>query len=174
MRPDRSLRISASFVVLLALHPAAFAGSPDPEAVAEQMKALETGCVGSEAARQARHSETPLYERLGGHDRILDLTREFVRLHKANEDIQQMFARVDDERLAAHVADFMSAGTGGEAEYTGRDLVSAHADLHITDADFLSAGGDIVQAMQNKGYGAEEIDEVVCILVSLKDQVVLE
>jgi hypothetical protein len=38
----------------------------------------------------------------------------------------------------------------------------------------MAAGGDIVKAMQTVGYGQDEIDEFVCILVSLKDQVVLE
>jgi hypothetical protein len=53
-------------------------------------------------------------------------------------------------------------------------MPSAHAKLKLTDADFISAGGDIVASMQELGYGEEEINEVVCILVSLKDQVVLE
>ena len=48
------------------------------------------------------------------------------------------------------------------------------ASTHLTDADFLSAGGDILKAMQTMGYGENEITEFVCILVSLKDQVVLE
>lgn len=41
-------------------------------------------------------------------------------------------------------------------------------------SDFLSAGDDIGKAMTSLGYGQNEIDEVVCILVSLKDQVVLQ
>jgi hypothetical protein len=44
----------------------------------------------------------------------------------------------------------------------------------LTDADFLEAGGDIVKAMQTLDYGEDEINEFVCILVSLKDQVVLK
>ena len=68
----------------------------------------------------------------------------------------------------------MAAGTGGTQQYRGRDMVASHTHLRLTDADFLSAGGDIVKAMQTQGYGPEEIDEVVCILVSLKDQVVLK
>ena len=32
---------------------------------------------------------------------------------------------------------------------------------------------DIVTAMKGMGYGENEINEIVCILVSLKDQVVL-
>ena len=85
-----------------------------------------------------------------------------------------MFVRTDSEKLAKHVADFVAAGTGGTAQYTGRDMPSSHAPLKLTDKDFLSAGGDIVGSMQSLGYGQNEIDEFVCILVSLKDQVVFE
>jgi hemoglobin len=159
---------------------AAFAGDGQTAAaksqpsVAEQVGALETMCADTEQARTQRHSDDPLYNRLGGYDRIHDLTREIVRLHKVNPDIKQMFTYVDGERLAKHVADFMSAGTGGTQTYTGRTMPAAHANLELTDADFVSAGGDIVTAMQSKGYGQNEIEEVVCILVSLKDQVVLK
>jgi hemoglobin len=70
------------------------------------------------------------------------------------------------------VADFVAAGTGGTEVYTGRPMPAAHADLKLTDADFLSAGHDIVTAMQSMGYGQNEIDEILCILMSLKNQVV--
>jgi hemoglobin len=142
--------------------------------VAEQLGSLQKMCAASEDVRSRRHAAKALYHRLGGYDRILELTREVVRLHKQNEAIKHMFAQVETEALAKHVADFMSAGTGGTAEYTGRDLPSSHAHLDLTDADFLSAGGDIIKAMQKLEYGQDEIDEVVCILVSLKDQVVFE
>ena len=32
----------------------------------------------------------------------------------------------------------------------------------LTNADFLAAGGDVIQAMKNLGYGQNEIDEVIC------------
>ena len=43
-----------------------------------------------------------------------------------------------------------------------------------TDADFLSAGGDIATAIHTMGYGENELNDFVCILVSLNDQVVFE
>lgn len=167
-------RTGALIVVLaLALTPVA-AASEEAPTVAEQVAGLEKMCADTETARTQRHADQALYERLGGYERIHDLTREVVRLHQVNPAIQHMFAKVDAPKLAKHVADFMAAGTGGTATYTGRDMPTVHARMHLTDADFLAAGGDIVTAMQSKGYGQEEIDEVVCILVSLKDQVVLE
>ena len=76
---------------------------------------------------------------------------------------------IDGKTLAKRVADFAAAGTGGPPTYTGRSLPAAHEHLHLTNADFLAAGGDIVKAMQTMGYGENEMDEFVCILVSLKD-----
>lgn len=164
--------ILASF--LMALLPVAMAGAEEMQTTAEHMSSLQMMCAGSDQARSERQAAKSLYNRLGGYDRILELTREIVRLHNQNEDIKHMFVHVEAEKLARHVADFMAAGTGGSVKYTGRDMPAAHAHLKLTDADFLSAGGDIVKAMQSMDYGQDEIDEVVCILVSLKDQVVFE
>jgi len=131
-------------------------------------------CTQSADARMARQSESSLYERLGGYDKILEFCNEIVRLHRINPDFEVMFRHVDGDKLAHEVADFISAGTGGDATYSGRSLPASHSLLRLTDADFLSAGGDIMTAMKNKGHGQNEIDEMVCILVSLKDQVVLK
>jgi hypothetical protein len=94
-------------MMLLALLSTAAFAAEDAPTVAEQMSGLEAMCEASADARTARHLEPPLYERLGGYDRILEMTTEVVRL-------------------------------------------------------------------KSMGYGENEINEIVCILVSLKDQVVFE
>jgi hemoglobin len=168
----RTKWIVAACVVAMAWTAAAGAG--DAPTVAEQINGLSQMCSDSAEERAKRQNEKALYDRLGGYDTILEFTTEVVRLHKQNPDIQKMFASVDSEQLAKHVADFVASGTGGPSEvrYTGRDMPSAHENLHLTDADFMSAGGDIVTAMKTMGYGQNEIDEMLCILLSLKDQVV--
>jgi hemoglobin len=170
---NRFIPISFATLALsiLPLAPPSAAGAPSATV---QLQQMEQGCEETAEARGSRQAELSLYERLGGYDRILDLTREIVQLHEQNEAIKQYMKGVDGDALARHVADFVASGTGGHEKYTGRDLPSSHAPMKLTDADFLAAGGDIVKAMQNKSYGAEEIDEVVCMLVSLKDQVVFE
>jgi hemoglobin len=161
-------------VFAVAMLSVAVAGADDAPTVAEQIGGLKTMCADTEQARAQRQADEALYNRLGGYDRIHDFTSEVVRLHKQNDAIKGMFTYVDGDRLAKHVADFVASGTGGPQSYTGRAMPAAHANLKLTDADFLSAGGDIVTAMQTMGYGQNEIDEMLCILVSLKDQVVLE
>jgi len=161
-------------VFVMAMLSVAMAGANDAPTVAEQISGLQTMCTDTEEARTQRQADSPLYTRLGGYDRIHEFTTEVVRLHNQNDAIKGMFTHVDSERLATHVADFVSAGTGGPQSYTGRTMPASHAHLQLTDADFLSAGGDIVKAMQTMGYGQDEIDEFLCILVSLKGQVVFE
>jgi hemoglobin len=160
--------------VTFAMLTVAAANAGDTPSVAEQMAGLQTMCAESEQARAQRQADRPLYDRLGGYDRIHEFTREVVRLHKQNDSIKAMFEYVDAEDLAKNVADFVASGTGGPQSYTGGAMPAVHAKLTLTDADFLSAGVDIVTAMQTMEYGQNEIDEMVCILVSLKDQVVLE
>ena len=163
--------LSALVMVMLSV---AVAGANDAPTVAEQIGGMQAMCADTEQARAQRQADDALYNRLGGYDRIHEFTTEVVRLHIENEALDRIMVGVDGEALAKNVADFVATGTGGPQRYTGRDMPTAHSHLHLTDADFLSAGGDIVTAMQTMGYGQDEINEFVCILVSLKDQVVLE
>lgn len=149
-------------------------GCRKPTETEARMAGLVAMCDGTADARSARHAKQALYERLGGYDRILELTTEIVRLHHLNPDFERFMPMVDDQRLAKQVADFMAAGTGGDEEYGGLGLPESHRHLKLDDADFLSAGSDVMKAMGNLGYGKDETEEVVCLLVSLKDQVLLD
>ena len=142
--------------------------------VAEQMAGLQAMCEETATASAERQKADPLYNRLGGYDKIHKLMEKIIENHDKNEEIKHTMEGVDYEQLADHLADFVSAGTGGTAEYTGRDMPSSHKHLNLTDADFLSAGGDIMKAMKTMEYGENEINEFVCILVSMKDQVVFK
>ena len=142
--------------------------------VSEQIAGMQAMCAETAEARAQRQADEALYFRLGGYDRIHEFIREVVRLHFENDALDRIMVGIDGETLAKRVADFTAAGTGGPQTYNGRSMPAAHEHLHLTDADFLAAGGDIVQAMQTMDYGEDEITEFVCILVSLKEQVVLK
>lgn len=162
--------IGAALVIGLAATGLATAG--DQPTVDEQMAGLVAMCDESQDARAARQAAEPLYDRLGGYDQIYELTTEIVRLHSINPDFERFWGSVDEERLTKNVTDFVSSGTGGPKVYTGQDMPTAHAHLELSSADFLSAGSDVTQAMMNMGYGEAETQELVCILVSMKDLVI--
>lgn len=155
--------------------PAVAGESPAPAGggdAAGQLARIKAECNEAAADIAQRQAKSSLYERLGGREEIRALTDEIVRLHLENDRISHIFEGVDTERLSRQVADFMEAGYGGEGEYTGRNMVETHADLGITDADFLIAGGDIEQALRNLGHGDDEIQEVMCSLMPFHEQVV--
>lgn len=167
-----NIRHSIASVLLIVLFSAGLATAGGDSLVDEQVTGLVKMCADSEAARVARQEAKPLYYRLGEYDKIYELTEEIVRLHSINPDFERFWGHIDEEKLVKNVSDFVSTGTGGPKVYAGRDMPSAHAPLELSKADFLSAGGDVSLAMKNKGYGDEEIQEFVCILVSMKDLVI--
>jgi hemoglobin len=159
-------------LAVLAAGPAAAAETPDADA---QVADLERMCEASAEARAERHAARTLYERLGREAGINQLTTEIVRLHHENEAINHLFEGTHDETVAQRVADFMVSGLGGPAVYENRPtLPDSHRHMHLTNADFMAAGADVIQAMQNLDYGQDEIDEVVCTLVGLRHLVVLD
>jgi hemoglobin len=162
------------FLLLPASAVADHHGADTEPTVREQLLALEERCAENASAMKARQAEASLYERLGGREGIHAITREIVRLHDQNEALTRIMDGVDRELLARRVAQFIISGTGGPQVYEGRDLVSAHAHLDLTNAHFLAAGGDVMQAMENEGCTEDEIQEIVCILVSLRHKVVME
>jgi hemoglobin len=150
--------------------PATPPAAPGPD---EQVAALEASCAASATARASRHAQTPLFKRLGGEPGIHAITREVVSLHLKNPEIRRYFEGLDPDVVAKHVAQFLISGTGGPQVYQGPDLTTSHRSMKLTNRDFVLAGGDVVQAMKNLKYGPDEIDEVVCSLVSLRPKVVL-
>lgn len=168
LKPITILGLALTLAVILPVPETAAGESTEASMKIEQIAAMCTENSEAMAARQATES---LYDRLGGYDRIHALTKEIVRRHNENPDIDHFFSPDRGDALAKHVADFVSAGTGGTATYSGRDMPTTHAGLQLSEADFVSAADDIVGAMRAQGHGQDEIDEMVCILISLKDQV---
>ena len=112
-----------------------------------------------------------LYERLGAMDGIARIVTDTVALHHENPDIGHYFDGVDDAQLIRHVVAFFAAGTGGPANYEGRDMTSTHATMHMSDANFDSAVSDVANAAEANGVDADSIAEVGVILESLRPAV---
>ena len=112
-----------------------------------------------------------LYERLGGMDGLGQIVTHTVALHHDNPTIGRFFEGVDDEQLIHHVVAFFAAGTGGPANYEGRDMTAAHASMQMSDADFDSAVADVMTAVDANGVTADAKAEVKAILESLRPAV---
>jgi hemoglobin len=112
-----------------------------------------------------------LYERLGGDTGLTKIVKDTIALHHENPDIAHYFTDVDDDVLAKHVIAFFTAGTGGPANYQGRDMTTAHASMNMSDADYDAAVSDVMKAVKANGIDAESASEVAAILESLRPAV---
>lgn len=114
-----------------------------------------------------------LYERLGGEERIKQLATDILDNHYRNPLIRSRFEKVSDRAaLERHSVEFLCAGSGGPQTYTGKDLMSAHKGMNVSEQELIAAVDDIVAAMTKNGYDQAEKNEVVAILYSLKGDVV--
>ena len=122
-------------------------------------------------AAEEEAASPSLYERLGAAEGLAQIINDTIALHHKNPDIASYFVGVDDDILAGHVIAFFAAGTGGPVNYQGRDMVTTHVSMNISNADFDSAVADVLKAVKANGVDAESATEVAAILESLRPAV---
>lgn len=115
-----------------------------------------------------------LYERLGGETGVRSLAEDILDKNLNNPRIGHYFQCIDMTKLKQLVFEFFSSGLGGPHTYTGRDMIRTHTGLNISEHDFEMANEDTLHVLKEHGTGEEEIHEVMAILNSLKDQVILK
>ena len=113
-----------------------------------------------------------LYERLGGEERVRKIANDVLDRNYNNPKIGHHFRNVDMSKLKQLVFEFLSMGTGGPHQYTGRDLRSSHANLSINEKDFNIANDDTIKALEENGIDKATIDEVISILDSMKSDII--
>jgi hemoglobin len=147
----------------------------DPEAIQKakaQVVELKAMIVATAQARAERQKAKPLYERLGGRAGIEPVVRDIIELHFTEEITKPLCKGVDKEKLIRHVVDWLGRAAGGPEQYTGRDMVSAHAHLHMTDVHFMAAGEQILRVLTKYGVPEPEKQEVLCAIVLHHDDVI--
>jgi hemoglobin len=113
-----------------------------------------------------------LFERLGGEDGITRLVTDIVDNHYRNPLIRTRFEQIKDRAaVERHSVEFLCAGSGGPQAYTGRDLLSTHKGMNISEQELIAAIDDIVAAMTKNDLDPSVQNEVVAILYSLKGDV---
>jgi truncated hemoglobin YjbI len=120
----------------------------------------------------SQNKQASLYERLGGEAGIRKIASDILDKNKNNPKIGHHFKEVNMQRLKQLVFEFFSMGTGGPHQYTGRDMITAHKGLNISENDFEIGNTDTIETMEALGIGSTEIKEVIDILNSLKGDVV--
>jgi hemoglobin len=118
-----------------------------------------------------------LFERLGGRNGISNIVDDTVENHMNNPEVSARFLpyRERPERLAVikqHTIDFFSAGSGGPATYSGRDMVTAHTGMNINPTEYMHVMDDIFSALDKNNIDEDTKKDVLAILWSLKSMII--
>ena len=122
-----------------------------------------------------------LWERLGGEPAVSAVVHEFVTT--AATDPKVNFVRkgtpreweaspANVKRLERRLVEFISDNTGGPIKYQGRDMVSSHTGMNITNSEFDALAGHLVKALDKFKVAQKEKDELVGIIASTRPQIV--
>lgn len=125
----------------------------------------------------AQQQSPSLYERLGGEKGISSIINDAVTMHSETPIISARFLPYleQPERLAEikkHFVAFVSAGTGGPQKYTGRDMVTAHTGMNISDEEFVAVVDDLMTVLDQHKMDVQTKKDMLFISWSLKDMIV--
>jgi hemoglobin len=129
------------------------------------------------ASLYGQAKEKSLYDRLGGKKAITAVVDEFVSRVAADARINGFFGATasDPKRLAmfkGNLVDQICEASGGPCKYTGKNMKSAHAGMHISGANFDALVQDLVGALDRFKVGQHEKDQLLGALGPMKGDIV--
>lgn len=138
--------------------------------------------VMSSCKKEEEAAPKSLYERLGGVSAISAVVDQFITNVAADPNMVRTFTPLLQEvqkgntaRLTAlrnNLIDQIGQASGGPQKYTGKDMVTAHKGMKITDTEFNSLVNDLVAALNKFNVPATEQNELLGVLGGLKSQIV--
>ena len=116
---------------------------------------------------------TSLYDRLGGAAGIAALVDDAMTAHLANPVVQTRFQNIKDLEHAKKMArEFFCAGSGGPEAYTGRDMLTTHRGMNISEQEYLAVMDDIMGALNKHQIDDATQKDVLAVLYSLKGEII--
>ena len=117
---------------------------------------------------------TSLYDRLGGYDVIAAFVDDTYRMLRNDPRFSRFAARSADSQQRARqlLVDQICHLAGGPCFYTGRDMKTSHAGLHITQMEWEISIEYTRQALKNHRVEHREADEVIALFEQYRADIV--
>jgi hemoglobin len=116
-----------------------------------------------------------LYTRLGEKPAIEAVIDKFLANVVADARINARFSHLDEAgvaKLRGNLVDQVCMATGGPCKYTGKDMVTAHTGMNITEDEFNALVDDLVKALDDLGVKEAEKGELLGALGGMKGDIV--
>ena len=120
-------------------------------------------------------TEQTLYARLGGYDAIAAVCSELLPRLQGDTMLSRFWAHRGSDGLAREkqlLIDFLCAQAGGPMVYTGRDMVTTHVGMRISDADWSAFIGHLEATLDKFALPAAEHSDVLGFVDSTRSDIV--
>lgn len=114
----------------------------------------------------------PVFETFGGLEGIRALMEDFMVILLADPRTAPFFAESDNQRVKEKLSEQICAILGGGCEYTGMDMVEAHAGHVIREADFNALVENLQIAMDGRGIPTRAQNRLLARLAPMHREVV--
>jgi hemoglobin len=167
-------------------------GESGGEKTTAKVKPSDDG-AGNNVVKKAE-AEKSLYDRLGGQETLTAIVDDFMARVLAdprvnwerkgityggygfnrNKSVAWDPTEYNVGQMKKHLVQFLSLSTGGPTFYDGLDMKAAHANKHITNAEFDASVGDLKASLDKLQVPNKEQKELLAIIESTRPQVVEE
>jgi len=115
-----------------------------------------------------------LYDQIGGAAAVDAAVDLFYRKVLADDTISRFFDDIDMDEQRAKQKSFLTMVFGGPNTYSGKDMREAHkrlVDKGLADAHFDAVAGHLQATLQELGVAGDQIEQVMAIAGSTRDDV---
>lgn len=116
-----------------------------------------------------------LYARLGGYDAIAAVAADLVSRLQSDAQLGRFWQHRGTDGIRRELQlliDFLCAATGGPLLYTGRDMLTTHRGMRISESDWNIFLGHAAKTLEKFQVPANEQGEVVAFVLGLKGEIV--
>ena len=119
--------------------------------------------------------EKTLYERLGGYDAIAAVANDLLPRLENDTQLGRFWANRGDDGIAREkqlLIDYLCSSAGGPMLYTGRDMLTSHRGMGITDSDWQIFIEQLKATLAEFQVPQPEQDDVLAFIDSTRADIV--
>jgi hemoglobin len=121
------------------------------------------------------NEQTSLYERLGGYDAITAVVNDLLSRLMADAVLGRFWSNRGDDGIMREkqlLVDYLCMSTGGSTLYTGRDNVTSHRGMNISEKDWDTFIVHLNATLNHFKVPDAECAEVLSFIQSTKSDIV--
>ncbi len=123
------------------------------------------------AGLTAAAGDATLFSAMGGERVLHDAVDRFSDLVVADDRINFSFAEANMAKFKQLLYEQLCELSGGPCHYTGRDMHTAHAKLHVNTAQFNALAEDLYIALGKAGVSYRQQNRLMALLAPMRREI---